>query len=107
MAARRGELLHETLIEIISAPYTSPKRKEKELNVIREFFKTCLTDAGMETIRAEIIAGELMDIFGSHAEALHIDHNLQGLFEFDILAPILIREKEFGINLTKYYTFKS
>jgi hypothetical protein len=107
MSERRGEVLPDNIVEIMTVPYTPPQTKAKGLNVIKEFFKSCLSDAGMERIRAEVIAGKLMDIFGNHAEALHIDHNLQVLFEFDILAPLLIREKEFGINLTKYYPFKS
>lgn len=107
MAARTGKVLPDTIVEIMTVPYTPPQTKAKGLKVIREFFTTCLLDAGMEEIRAEMIAGELMDIFNCHAEELTIDHTLQALFEFDILAPLLIREKEFGINLTKYYPFKS
>jgi hypothetical protein len=107
MSERAGEVLPDTLIETMTVPYTPPQTKTKNLKVVRAFFKRCFLDTGMEEARAETNIRKLMDIFKCHAKALHIDHSLQALFEFDILAPILIREKEFGINLTKYFTFKS
>lgn len=107
MSERTGKVLPDTIVKMMTVPYTPPQTKEKGLKVIREFFKTCLLDASMEDTRAETIVGKLINIFNHYAEDLNIDYNLQILFEFDILAPVLIREKEFGINLSKYFTFKS
>lgn len=107
MSERTGKILPDTIVEMMTVPYTPPHTKEKGLKVIREFFKSCLLDASIEDTRAETIVRKLINIFNHYAEELNIDYNLQILFEFDILAPVLIREKEFGINLSKYFTFKS